>query len=68
MIEVLANNIKLTCSDAPMAKFFAFCIEKEVHSIHDYELDKKKYIEKIKSLSFNLKQNEVWRLLMNIKI
>jgi len=37
----------------------AFCVEDAVNSTYDNENDKKGYKDKLKSLSFNLKQNHV---------
>ena len=45
--------------DANIAKILSFNIEASVHKLHNTERDSKAYINKARSLSFNLKKNEV---------
>lgn len=58
IIELMANHLKLDC-DEDNAKFLAFCIEDCVNSMISFVDDSKGYKEKLKTLSFSLKQNEV---------
>ena len=46
--------------DANIAKILSFNIEASVHKLHNTERDSKAYINKARSLSFNLKKNEVF--------
>lgn len=45
--------------DSNIAKVLAFNIEGSVNRLHNSERDAKAYIEKARSLAFNLKKNEV---------
>lgn len=58
IIELIASHLKHNTDDEN-SKFLSYCIENAVNTVYDYENDKKEYKDKLKSLAFNLKQNEV---------
>ena len=53
--------------NANIAKILSFNIEASVHQLHNADRDSKGYISKARSLSFNLKKNEVLQNNSNFK-
>jgi hypothetical protein len=56
---LLAEVLKLSCSDSNIAKFVAFEVESSINNLFAAETDAKSYLNKAKSLTFNFKNNEV---------
>lgn len=47
-------------ADLPISKFLAYSVESEVNIAFPIAKDQKAYVNKAKSLSYNLKKNEVY--------
>lgn len=60
ILETLTEALKLSAKDS-IAKFIAQNIECSLNALHPEHVDAKPYIAKAKSLSYNLKSNEVRR-------
>ncbi len=58
MVENIIDSLSLS-GDKSTARNAAFLIEAAVCKLHNYETDRRAYLEKIKSLTYNLKINEV---------
>ena len=58
MIENIAGSVSQN-GDESAARSIAFHIEAAVCNLHNYETDRRAYLDKIKSLTYNLKINEV---------
>jgi TFIIS helical bundle-like domain len=62
VVDIIKDCIKLTI-DEKIAKFVALSIEDSINALYDSDDNKKEYMEKARSLAYNLKKNEVRDLL-----
>lgn len=57
-MDLYVESLKLETVDG-VAKFLSYNIEASVYALHSAERDQKAYVNKARSLAFNLKKNEV---------
>jgi hypothetical protein len=57
--------LTMTAADTAKAEALACAIDKEVNELHSFDLDNKAYLGLVRSLSFNLKRNEVREIIGN---
>lgn len=57
-MNLFVESFKLQAPEA-VAKFLAFNVEASINKLHTAESDNKNYLNKARSLAFNLKKNEV---------
>lgn len=54
-------------ANTSISKFLAFNVESSMDSLHSSLRDQKLYVNKAKSLAFNLKKNEVFPLIFDMR-
>jgi hypothetical protein len=57
-MDLFVDNFKLDIGEG-VAKFLAFNVEASINAVHSADRDSKAYLNKSRSLAFNLKKNEV---------
>ena len=57
-MDLFVESFKLHSSEG-VAKFLSFNVEASINSVHSADRDAKAYMNKARSLAFNLKKNEV---------
>lgn len=68
IVDLIMEHLKLN-TNASIAKFLAFNVESSINKVHDSIHDNKSYLNKAKSLAYNIKKNERLRLdIINGKI
>ena len=58
------EHLKLN-TNVSIAKFLAFNVESSINKLHDSINDNKGYLNKAKSLAYNIKKNEVYYYFFN---
>jgi len=58
VLTLIVDSFKLNTNES-IAKFLAFNVEDSIHKIHSADSDQKSYLNKAKTLTYNLKKNEV---------
>jgi hypothetical protein len=58
VFTLIVDSFKLNTNES-IAKFLAFNVEDSIHKIHSADSDQKSYLNKAKTLTYNLKKNEV---------
>jgi len=58
VLTLIVDSFKLNTNES-IAKFLAFNVEDSIHKIRSADSDQKSYLNKAKTLTYNLKKNEV---------
>ena len=58
MMDLFVEHFKAN-TQLSLAKFLAFNVESSINKLHNVNSDGKAYLQKAKSIAYNLKKNEV---------
>lgn len=58
-MDLFVECFNMQTGSEVVSKFLSFNVEASIHAVHSSERDQKAYLNKARSLSFNLKKNEV---------
>jgi hypothetical protein len=61
-MNLLTQHLSISTNKTNISKILAFNIESSIDALHDSYADSKEYMAKARSLSYNLKRNEVRNL------
>ena len=59
IMDLFTDHLSLSTSKTNISKFLAYNVEASINALHCSIGDSKSYIAKARSLSYNLKRNEV---------